>query len=283
MKILIKAMGYIGDNLFATSVAKKLKYKYNNLCEVDLLLSVAQPFELISNDPYIDNVYLEIPNKQYDQVFQLYPINRQSTPCEQLQVQCDIENPSPEFKIYTNPTIDKYVEHCFKNKGNRKLVAWLSNWKERSFLFTEEEYRRGINVPNFGYGGKRRDINYIISQLSLRDDLVLIEVGKPNGTNQLDTNILTVSEYSLTASIIKNCDYFIGTEGGLANLASGVGTKTIITGDFVHQLYGWNGVIEKCDEPKLGPKYYFGEENHIALDPYLTDQQVVENINRIIY
>jgi ADP-heptose:LPS heptosyltransferase len=28
MKILIKAMGFIGDNLFATSVAKKLKYKY---------------------------------------------------------------------------------------------------------------------------------------------------------------------------------------------------------------------------------------------------------------
>jgi hypothetical protein len=58
MKILIKAMGFIGDNLFATSVAKKLKYKHDGLCEVDLLLSVAQPFELISMDPHIDNVYL---------------------------------------------------------------------------------------------------------------------------------------------------------------------------------------------------------------------------------
>jgi hypothetical protein len=279
MKILIKAMGYIGDNLFATSVAKKLKYKYDGLCEVDLLLSVIQPFELISNDPNIDNVYLEIPNKQYDKVFQLDHIHRQLTPCEQLQVQCGIENPSPEFKIYTNPTIDKYVEYCFKNKGNRKLVAWLSNWEERSFLFTPEEYKRGINIPNLGYGGKHRNIPYVISELEKNNDIILIEVGKPNGTNQLNTDISTVSEYSLTASILKHCDYFIGAEGGLANLASSVGTKTILTSDFVHQLYGWNGVIEKCQEPKLGPRHYF--EGHIDLDPYLTDDEVVEQINEL--
>jgi hypothetical protein len=127
-----------------------------------------------------------------------------------------------------------------------------------------------------------RNINYIISQLSLRDDLHLIEVGKPNGSSSTNTDLASVSEYSLTASIIKNCDYFIGAEGGLVNLASGVGTKTIITGDFIHQLYGWNGVIEKCSEPKLGPKYYFEEKNHITLNPYLTDQQVIEKINKII-
>jgi hypothetical protein len=279
MKILIRNMGFIGDNLFATSVAKKLKYKHNGLCEVDMLLSVVQPFELISNDPHIDNVYLEIPNKQYDQVFQLHPIHRQLTPCEQFQLQCGIENPSPEFEIYTNPVLDKYVEHYFKSKENKKLVAWLSNWEERSFLFTEEEYKRGIDVPNLGYGGKHRNISYIISELEKNNNISLVEVGKPNGTNQFNTNILTVSEYSLTASIIKRCDYFIGAEGGLANLASGVGTKTILTSDFVHQLYGWNGVIEKQANPKLGPSHYF--EGHIDLDPYLTDDQVIEQINEL--
>jgi len=279
MKILIKNIGFIGDNLFATSVAKKLKYKYDGLYEVDLLLSVIQPFELISNDPHIDNVYLEMPDKQYDIIFQLQPLSKNPTPCEQLQTQCGIENPTTEYKIYTNPYLDEYVKHCFKNKGERKLVAYLSNWEERSFLFTEEEYKRGIDVPNLGYGGKHRDISYIINELEKNNDIILIEVGKPNGTNQLNTDISTVSEYSLTASILKNCDYFIGAEGGLANLASGVGTKTILTGDFVHQLYGWNGVIEKCQEPKLGPTYYF--EGHINLNPYLTDKQVVEQINKL--
>lgn len=281
-RILIKNVGFIGDNLFASSIAMQLKSQ--ELCTVDYLLSVKQPFELYKNNPYIDNVHLEEPdNTYYDVVYNLQPINRQSTPTEQFQSQCNINNPSPEYKIYTNKALDDYVQYCFRNKGDRRLVAYLSNWEERSFLFTEDEYKKGINVPNLGYGGKRRNINYIISQLSLRDDLVLIEVGKPNNTNQLDTDVFTVSEYSLTASIIKNCDYFIGAEGGLANLASGVGTKTIITGDFIHQLYGWNGVIEKCDEPKLGPKYYFGDENHVVLDPYSTDQQVVENINKIIH
>jgi hypothetical protein len=282
MKILIKAMGFIGDNLFATSVAKKLKYKYDGLCEVDMLLSVAQPFELISNDPHIDNVYLEMPDKQYDIIFQLQPLSKNPTPCEQLQTQCRIENPTTEYKIYTNPYLDEYVKHCFKNKGERKLVAYLSNWEERSFLFTEEEYKRGIDVPNLGYGGKRRNISYIISELEKNKDLILIEVGKPNGTNQLETDIFTVSEYSLTASIIKNCDYFIGGEGGLCNLAAGVGTKTIITGDFTHQLYGWNGVIEKNEEPKLGPKFYFPEFGHVTLNPYISDDEVIDELKKLI-
>jgi hypothetical protein len=279
MKILIKNMGFIGDNLFATSVAKKLKYKHDGLCEIDMLLSVVQPFELISNDPHIDNVYLEMPDKQYDQVFQLQPISRQATPCEQMQIQCGIENPSSEFEIYTNSILDKYVKHCFKNKGDKKIVAWLSNWEERSFLFTEEEYNREIDVPNLGYGGSHRDINYIIEELEKNNNIILFEVGKPVGTSQFNTDASTVSEYSLTASIIKNCDYFIGAEGGLANLAAGVGTKTILTSDFVWQLYGPNGVIEKQTEPKLGPRHYF--EGHIDLDPYLTDNQVIEQINKI--
>ena len=64
----------------------------------------------------------------------------------------------------------------------------------------------------------------------------------------------------------------------LSNLAAGVGTKTIITGDFVHQLYGPNGVLRKIEEPKLGPKYYFPESGHVTLNPFLTDDEVAEQI-----
>jgi hypothetical protein len=73
----------------------------------------------------------------------------------------------------------------------------------------------------------------------------------------------------------------VGGESGLINLAAGVGTKTIITGDYVHQLYGWNGVIRKLKEPKLGPEFYFGN-GHVSLNPYLTDEEVVEQIINII-
>ena len=43
-----------------------------------------------------------------------------------------------------------------------------------------------------------------------------------------------------------------------------------------------SSVYEKIKEPKLGPKYCFGEEDHITLDPYLTDVQVIEHIDKLI-
>ena len=156
----------------------------------------------------------------------------------------------------------------------------MSNWEERSYIFTKEQYKAGIDVPNLGYGGKHRDIKSIIN--SLTDKFALLEVGFTNGVNQFSTGLNTSATFSFTASMIKAADCFIGAEGGLANLASGVGTRTIITGDFVHQLYGWNGVIKKIKEPKLGPKFYFGEDKHTTLDPYLTDEEVINKIKKIL-
>jgi hypothetical protein len=278
MKILIKGTGFIGDHLHQSSIAKKLKEE-NPGCEVDFLVTIKQPFELLCLNPYIDNVYLEIPNKSYDKIFELSPITReQFTPCEEFQMQCGIKNPSSDYKIHTNPNLDEYVRYMLSPYKDKTVIAWLSNWEERSFLFTEEEYIRGIDVPNLGYGGKRRDIRFILSELEKREDILLIEVGKPPGSDQRNFDLGTVTEYSLTASIIKNCDYFIGGEGGLANLAAGIGTKTIITGDFILQLYGWNGIVQRRKEPRTEPRYYFEGNDHITLNPYCTDTQVVEQI-----
>ena len=54
----------------------------------------------------------------------------------------------------------------------------LSNWEERSFAFNEDEYKLGIDVPDLGYGGKRRNISKIIDQLQQHNDLYLIEADK---------------------------------------------------------------------------------------------------------
>ena len=62
----------------------------------------------------------------------------------------------------------------YKQQG-RKIVAWQGNWEEKSFGYTEEEYKRGVDVPNLGYGGRRRDINFLVSELSKR--YLLIKVG----------------------------------------------------------------------------------------------------------
>lgn len=281
MKILVKTIGFIGDNIFATSVAKKIKEENGNDCIVDFQISIVAPFELIHNNPYIDNVFLTNQDEtQYDVVYPLYPIHRQETPTVQFQRQCGIKNVSDDYGVYVNPAIDMLIAQSLGRykTDNQILVAVQTNWEEKSFLFTEEEYKKGIDVPNLGYGGKRRDINFILSKLNNETNIILIPVGKQNGYDQRNGDVGTVSELTLTSSVIKNCDYFIGAEGGLSNIAAGVGTKTIITGDFVHQLYGWNGVIEKNEEPKLGPKYYFPEFGHVTLNPYISDEEVVEQI-----
>ncbi len=285
MKILVRTMGFIGDNIFATPIAKKLKEKYGEDCVVDFHISILAPFELIHNSPYIDNVYMAAPDESgYDIVHTLNPIHRKETPIIQLQKQCGIENPTSDYEVYTNSSTDALIHQVFSQyrKDDNILIAVQLNWEEKTFIFTEEEYEKGIDVPGLGYGGKHRDVNFILTELNKNPNFVLIPVGKPNGYNQKVTDVSCVSELTLTTSVIKECDYFIGTEGGLSNIAAGVGTKTILTGDFVHQLYGWNGVIEKNEEPQLGPTFYFPEFGHVTLNPYLSDEEVVNNISEIL-
>ena len=282
-KILIKCTGFIGDILFASSIAKKLK-EQNKECTVDYSIPVPQPLELLYNNPYIDNVFLDsnINESDYERVIVTPLVDQSITPPRQFQQAAGIEDVDDMFEVYTNPAYDYLAEQMYseyKSKGI-KVVTWLSNWEERSFLFTEQQYKAGVDVPNLGYGGSRRDIKYIVSNLN--DKYTMVNVGFPNGVNQFSTGLNTAATYSFTASLIKASDYFIGAEGGLANLAAGVGTNTILTSDFVHQLYGWNGVISKIKEPKLGPKFYFGEDKHANLNPYLTDKEVVAKIKELI-
>lgn len=286
MKILVNCTGFIGDILFASSVAKQLHWQANpgyndhNEIVVDYLIHLYQPYELLCNNPFINKVHLfDCDRTTYDAVYDLHEIDFNIQPPKYYQMQCGIENPTTEFQVYTNKAFDQAVAQSLKPYRDQglKVVAYLSNWEERSFIFTEEEYKRGIDVPGYGYGGKHRNTNWIISELSKQPNLLLTPVGMPPGYNVREADFNNVAEYSMQASFLKNCDYFIGAEGGLCNLAAGVGTKTVITGDFVHQLYGWNGVIQKIQQPKLGPQHYFAS-GHRTLDPYLTDAQVIEQL-----
>jgi len=287
MKILINCTGFIGDILFASSVAKQLHLQSDNRDEVviDYLIHLYQPYELLCNNPFINQVHLfDCDISIYDAVYNLHEIDFNVEPPKYYQMQCSVKNPTTEFEVYTNKAFDAAVASSVQPIKDRglKVIAYLNNWEERSFLFTEEEYERGIDVPNLGYGGSHRKIEYIIEELNKEANIVMVSVGMPAGYNAREADFNNVSEYSMQASFLKNCDYFIGAEGGLCNLAAGVGTKTIITEDFIHQLYGWNGVLRKIREPKLGPKYYFKDVAHRVLNPYLTDMEVIQSIKNII-
>jgi hypothetical protein len=283
MRILINCTGFIGDILFASSVAKQLHLQTTSRDElvIDYLIHLYQPYELLSNNPYIDNVHLfDCDRSIYDTVYNLHEIDFNIQPPKYYQMQCGVKNPTTEFEVYTNKSFDAAAAKTLQPIKDRglKVVAYLNNWEERSFIFTQEQYKEGTDVPGLGYGGSHRNVNWIVEELSKQAGIILIPVGMPPGYNVREADFNNVSEYSMQASFLKNCDYFIGAEGGLCNLAAGVGTKTIITGDFIHQLYGWNGVIKKIQEPKLGPKHYFTDVAHLELNPYLTDKEVVEQI-----
>lgn len=288
-KYLVITCGFFGDIIFASSIAKKLKEEKSE-CSVDYLIGFPQIKRLIQNNPYIDRVFVsDYPgpnpvNNSIDysiyKIIQLKSLNYQVTPCEEYQIFSGIQNPSSDYIVYTESQYDEIAKkYCddLRSEHQKKVIALMSNWENKTYIFNKQQYIDAIDVPNLGYGGSHRNTYKILEEL--KKLFVIYEVGALN-LNQIQTiNISDEDSKSILfeSSIIKYCDAFIGTDGGLATIAGGVGTKTILTGDFNLQLYGWNGVLKKIKNPRLGPYEYFGDP-HIVLDPYFTDEEVIENI-----
>jgi hypothetical protein len=291
-KCLVITCGYFGDIMFSTSLAPKLANQYN---QVDYLIGFPQMKTLLENDSSIHNVFVsDAPNpyptsqyihEEYSRIIQLQPLNYLVTPCEEYQQFAGFIDITTEYKVYTFPQYDliakEYVEQL-KKEYNKPVIGVMTNWEPKTYLFTPDQYKKGIDVPNLGYGGSHRNVQHIVNELT--NYFTLIPIGMDNLSQYQTLQVSDNDSKSLIfeASLLKACDAFIGTEGGLANLAAGVGCKTILTGDFIHQLYGWNGVLKKIKEPKLGPIYYFPDDGHIVLDPYLTDNEIINKIRNIL-
>ena len=292
-KCLIVTHGFFGDIIFASSIAKRLRQE-NQFNFVDYLIGFPQVARLIKNNPYVNDVYVsEIPLPspthskidvtKYDRIVKLEPLSFLEPPTIEFQKHAGVRNTVSSYRVYTDFQFDLFMKTEYKESNpfdkNKKTIAVMRNWESKTYLFTKEEYDIGIDVPNFGYGGRHRNVELIVDRLKEKFNILFIGVNPD--VSQYQTQFIpdgSPESILFQCSLIKHCDAFIGTEGGLCNLAAGVGTKTIITGDFVHQLYGPNGVIKKIEEPKLGPKYYFPDAGHVTLDPFLTDEEVYEQI-----
>ena len=291
---LILCHGYLGDHMFASSIAKKLKEE-NQFDKVDYVIGFPRIQSFFKRNPYIDEIFLnqsigpntsnsKIDTSKYNSVFTLKALSFIEEPAVEMQKICGVLQPTPEFTLYTDPETDDKMFHFLNNLKREypgiPLIAIMNNWQPKAFSFTEEEYNRGIDVPYLGYGGRLRNIPKIVQ--SLEENYLTILVGGGSELNQFNPNIGTYRSLDEEASILRYCDYFVGAEGGLANLASGVGCKTILTQEFVWQLYGPNGVLKKINQPKLGPRFYFKDVNHVDLDLYLTDDEIIKRMTDII-
>jgi hypothetical protein len=289
---LVVTFGFFGDIIFATSLAEKLKGE--GYSQVDYLIGFPQVAQLVENNPFIDEVFIsQIPGPKpyhpctgnnYSRVIELGALDYQITPCEQYQQQAGFEELSSEYIVYTTPEYDAVAAEVvsdLRQTNNKPVLAFMTNWQPKTYLFTPKQYEAGIDVPNLGYGGAHRDIQYVVNELQEHFTLYPIGVGDANQQQTLHLPDDDQKSLLFEASIMKYCDAFIGTDGGLATIAAGVGTKTVITGDFNLQLYGWNGVLKKIKQPRLGPREYFGDP-HVVLDPYLTDKEVANQIINLL-
>lgn len=290
--VLLVSHGYFGDNLFISSVARKLK-EVLDYDVVDFLTGFPQVYELLRENPYIDSVYTtdvvtpyvqhilnQYDTSHYSQVFTFSPFSFSIPPAMEAQTRCGIPIPSPEFTVWTVPEYDRmaiqFIDSLRQARPNTKVVAWMRNWKQKAFRFTEEQYWNATDHPLTGYGTENRNIQFIVDKLS--EKFIMVPVGVPAEISQFDSATYqhNYRSFAEEASILKYCDYFIGDEGGLANLAAGVGCKTILTYEFIWQCYGPRGTVKPFQNgPILGPKYYF-ENGHTYLPLYKTDEELIQ-------
>lgn len=287
--------GYFGDILFSTSVAKPLKQQFGYET-VDYLIGFPQVAELITDNPDLDDVYWNVgqvgPYVAYDHfvleseydIFQIQRMMFRDPPPIQMQKDCGIHEPflNPEYSVCTyDYLVNEWRDRLVEKANGKPIVAWGNDMYDRAFEFTREEYERAVDVPNLGYGGRLRDIDYMIKELSRW--FYMVEVGAKH-TSQHDLQMKgDDKDLPTTAAIMKACDMYFGIEGGLINIAAGVGTPTIMLSEFVHQLYGPKGVLMKIPEPKLGPVYYFGPKNHVRLPLYKDTDELINITRKYIF
>ena len=289
----------IGDILFASSIAKKLKEEHSE-CSVDYDLNYLQPLELLQNNPYIDNVYFKESFGPYDETFTIMDGFDTLSPYEsavsQFQTLCNVENVDDTFEVFTNVALDYSIKKSMQELVHVNYwekppikVCYVMDWGRKSFLFTEDEYNKAEGGQDgTGYGSGPRNVDNIIEPLQHNLDIMLFAVGMDLKDSKRFPSINSTSKFTFTASLIKNSDYVIGPEGCLTNLSSVLKTKTIITTDYIYQMFGPKGIrwqqsggdLNNLETrvPFLGPCRYFPDAGHVHLNPFLTDKEVGETI-----
>lgn len=303
--ILIRCRNiHIGDVIFCSSVAKKLKEKNPNSV-VHFDINYLQPMELLINNPYIDRVfYKEDANIDYDIVYDIMDqavstLSPYESAVSQFQRMCGIEKFDDTFEVFTNPQLDYSIQKSMEEltkigdwKTDLIKIGYQVDWDRKSFLFTEDEYQQAEGGQDgTGYGSGKRNIFDIIKCMEVSPKVMLFALGIEDTISKNYPCLNSTSKFSFTASLMKNCDYVVGSEGCLTNISSALGTNTIITTDYVYQMFGPKGIlwqqsggnVHKLETriPYLGPCKYFPNGNHVHLNPFLTDIEVGEQILEI--
>ena len=275
---LIQCPGFIGDQFFASSVADALK-EWKPDAIIDMLLPVVQPKYLLEANPNIRHAFFgnELSSYKNSHFISLPTIDQSLAATLQFQRAANIpeEYWQLSYRVWDCGNSQFPLPPVFI----KPVLGVVRSWPEKSFKFTREEYAQGIDTPNLGYGGKKHDIEYILKEL--RKDFQVILFGLDANVSQHSAEASNPRSFANMAWEIKYfCDFFLGPEGGLTNLAAGAGVRTAITTDFIWQLYGPNGIMRKIERPAMGPRTYFPNNNHLHIQPFADEDEIISTVRK---
>ena len=272
-KVLIVVNGFLGDALLSQPIAERLKVE-GQADIVDFYIGFPQTKLLLEQNPYIDNVIVaknptSTPpllknNKEYNEIRSVNSYDGSSSLTIHHQKSAGVKEPTIGYKVYTYPKHDKLVVDQLSALDNRPKIGIGLTWK---------------TVGLRTYNSEKLSSH-------LMEDYNVLGIGRnPNETHYQSSQELSPEiSYSYQASICKHLDLMIGSEGGLTNLASGVGCKVLYTTDFLWTLAGPKGTHYNHPNPTdiLGPKAYFPNSDHISLPYNIEPENYIENILKIL-
>lgn len=309
-RILIKSYGFFGDILFSIPAVIMLAQS-RPADDITFAIGFPQPYEIVKTSlRHIPNVQLivseiddprvRVNESGYDQIFEMPECNRQDPPhiqyCRYLIP--EIPNVYPKF-VLSLP--EEAVTRCraILNRNAQQVfrIGMVANW-DRCTVKYSDDYIQRIRISSSSDASAyldhrfeiehRRDIPKIINAAAqgikdkIQKDVQIIPLGFPYGVSQRNQSFNSISTYTDTAALIRNCDIVVGPEGGMTNLAAGLNVPTIITTDFMWGLYGPYGLMQQLDDPQLGPIKFipqrFPYAKHKSLQPAITDEEISNEI-----
>jgi len=208
--------------------------------------------------------YVFLQLKEYDKVYHTKP-HQGKEPLSLANVKsAGVELDDPTYPIYTIKRFDE--EHKMEieklKRNGKPVVGVCLTWKS--------------SLNNYA----KIDISPIVDKL--KEEYNLIPLGIDPNITQQQSHAMKNSEevYARTASRMKYCDIVIGSEGGLTNVAAGVGTPVLYTTDFTFRLAGPMGTHWNHPDPVriLGPKAHFPKEKHYPLPYNITPESYPDEI-----
>lgn len=154
-----------------------------------------------------------------------------------------------QVKIYLEDNEISNMKKWMEENGinfNKNVVAMGIN-SRREFKIWKMEYF----ITLIDYLIDKYDIQVILYSNDAERDYALLAKSKIKNQNNVFTDIYTKNIREL-AALLKNCDIFIGNEGGPRHIAESVGTRTFTVASMLHNIEGWI-----LDEKTFGIEHIF--------------------------